>query len=70
MLGSLPILPDTAQTTYEPARIRAQLEAAGKMIGTYDLIVAAPTLERAIAETTFNQRHFGSVTVLTIIEPQ
>lgn len=70
VLTSLPILPYTAQTAYEHARIWAQLEAAGKMIGAYDLIVAATALERGSEVATFNKRHFGSVTGLKIIEPQ
>jgi predicted nucleic acid-binding protein len=40
ILESLPIIPYTEQTAYEHARIRAELEVSGKMIGFYDLIVA------------------------------
>src|SRR5579863_7750331 len=39
VLGALPIIPYTEQTAYEHARIWAQLETAGKMIGYYDIIV-------------------------------
>ena len=45
VLESLPIIPYTEQTAYEHARIWAELEASGKMIGFYDLIVGATAME-------------------------
>src|SRR5712664_3031838 len=41
VLETFPIIPYTEQTAYEHARIWADLEAAGKRIGFYDLIVGA-----------------------------
>src|SRR5271165_5463017 len=41
ILEALPIIPYTDITAFEHARIWAALEAAGKMVGAYDLIVAA-----------------------------
>src|SRR5262245_15537067 len=41
VLAPLPIVPYAQQTAHEHARIWAHLEASGKMIGAYDLIVAA-----------------------------
>jgi len=70
LLASLPIIPYTEQTAYEHARIWAELESAGKMIGYYDLIVAATALERGSEVATFNQRHFAQVKGLTVIEPR
>ena len=35
----------TEQTAYEHARIWAELEVSGKMIGFYDVIVGATALE-------------------------
>ena len=70
VLAPLPILPYTDQTAREHARIWAQLEAAGKMIGSYDLIVAATALERGSEVATFNKRHFDVVPGLTTIEPK
>ena len=70
ILASLPIIPYTEQTAYEHARIWAELEASGKMIGFYDLIVAATALERGSEVATFNQRHFAQVKGLTLIEPK
>jgi len=68
--GALPIIPYTEQTAYEHARIWAEMESSGKMIGYYDVIVAATALERASAVATFNRKHFSQVKGLKIIEPE
>jgi tRNA(fMet)-specific endonuclease VapC len=70
ILEALPIIPYTEQTAYEHARIWAQLESSGKMIGYYDIIVAATALERGNAVATFNHQHFAQVKGLTVIEPK
>ena len=70
VLAPLPVIPYTEQTAYEHARIWAELEAAGKMIGYYDLIVAATALERGSQVASFNQRHFAQVKGLTVIDPK
>ena len=70
VLASLPVVPYTEQTAYEHARIGAELESSGKMIGYYDLIVAATAVERGSEVATFNQRHFSQVKGLTVIEPK
>jgi tRNA(fMet)-specific endonuclease VapC len=70
ILGSLPILAYTEETAYEHARIWAELAAAGKMIGYYELIVAATALERGSKVATFNKKHFSSVAGLKVIEPK
>src|SRR5947207_11507542 len=70
MLAVLPVVPYTEQTAYEHARIWVELEAAGKMVGSYDLIVAATALERGRQVATFNRRHFDSVPGLTVVEPE
>ena len=70
VLNSLPIIPYTEQTAFEHARLWAALEASGKMIGFYDVIVAATALERGSAVATFNQKHFAQVKGLTVIEPK
>ena len=69
VLGVLPIIPYTEQTAYEHARIWADLEASGKRIGFYDLIVGATALERGSQVATFNKRHFGQIRSLSVIEP-
>ena len=70
VVASLPVIPYTEATAYEHARIWAELEAAGKMIGYYDLIVAATALERGNEVATFNKRHFAAVKGLKVIEPK
>jgi tRNA(fMet)-specific endonuclease VapC len=70
VFGAVPIIPYSEQTAYEHARIWAEMESAGKMIGYYDVIVAAVALERGSAVATFNKRHFSQVKGLHIIEPK
>jgi tRNA(fMet)-specific endonuclease VapC len=70
LLELLPIVPYTEQTAYEHARLWAKLASVGKMIGPYDLIVAATALERESALATFNKRHFAKVKGLRVIEPK
>jgi tRNA(fMet)-specific endonuclease VapC len=69
ILARLPVVPYTEQTAYEHARLWAELQTAGTMIGYYDLIVAATALERGSEVATFNKRHFSLVPGLTVIEP-
>lgn len=69
ILEVLPVIPYTEQTAYEHARIWAYLESSGKMVGAYDLIVAATALERESVLATFNKRHFANVEGLRVIEP-
>jgi tRNA(fMet)-specific endonuclease VapC len=70
LLNVLPIIPYTERTAFEHARIWSKLESKGKMIGYYDLIVAATALERGSAVATFNKRHFAQVHALQVIEPR
>ena len=70
IITSLPVILYGEETAYEHARIWAELEAAGKMIGYYDLIVAASAMERGSQVATYNQRHFALVAGLKLIEPK
>lgn len=70
LLQVLPVIPYTEQTAYHHAQIWAQLESSGRMIGPYDLIVAATAIERESELATFNKRHFASVVGLKVIEPK
>jgi tRNA(fMet)-specific endonuclease VapC len=70
IMASLPVLAYTEPTAYEHARIWAELEASGQMIGYYDIIVAATALEHSAAVATFNRKHFDLVDALKVIEPQ
>jgi len=70
ILDRLPVLPYTETTALEHARIWAALESSGRMIGFYDLIVAATALEQGSAVATFNERHFTQVRGLKVIKPR
>jgi predicted nucleic acid-binding protein len=69
MLGVLPVIPYTEQTAYFHAKIWANLLGAGKMIGYYDLLVAATALERNCGVVSFNRRHFARVPGVQVVEP-
>ena len=68
-VSSVAVLPYTQQTAYEHARVWARLQSRGKMIGLYDVIIAATALERGYAVATFNHRHFSQVEGLTVLDP-
>lgn len=69
-MAALPVIPYTEQTAYEHARIWADLQSVGKMIGSYDLIVAATALERGSQVATFNKGRLSLVRGLQVIEPR
>jgi len=69
IVKALPIISYTEATALEHARLWAALESSGKMIGFYDLIVAATALESGSAVATFNKRHFALVPRLKVIDP-
>jgi tRNA(fMet)-specific endonuclease VapC len=70
LVATLPVIPYTEQTAYEHARLWADLQSTGKMIGAYDLIVAATALERGSDVATFNKRHFSRIKGLQVIAPR
>ncbi len=70
IISALPVLPYTEETSYFHARIWAELEESGKMIGAYDLIVAAIALQRGSSVATFNKRHFANVRGLKVLAPR
>jgi tRNA(fMet)-specific endonuclease VapC len=70
ILDRMPVIPYTEQTAYQHARIWAALDSSGRMIGFYDLIVAATAAERNSQVATFNKQHFSRVPGLKVIEPK
>lgn len=70
VVESFPIIAYTEQTAYAHARIWAALKTAGRMIGYYDLILAATAIERDSQLATFNKRDFTRVKGLRILEPR
>lgn len=70
VVSPMTIVPYGEETAYEHARIWAQLESSGKMIGDYDLVVAATALVRGSRVATFNQKHFSTIPGLMVLEPK
>jgi tRNA(fMet)-specific endonuclease VapC len=54
----------------EHARLGAELESSGQMIGSHDLILAAMALHAGNAVATFHGRQFSPVKGLKVIEPK
>jgi tRNA(fMet)-specific endonuclease VapC len=70
LVAALPIIAYTEETAYYHARLWSDLETSGKIIGPYDLIVAATALQRGSTLATFNRRHFSQVKGLTLLDPK
>jgi predicted nucleic acid-binding protein len=70
LLPVFPVVPYTEATAEIHARIWAECQVAGRMIGPHDLILAAGALEHSASVATFNVRHFSSVPGLHVITPQ
>jgi tRNA(fMet)-specific endonuclease VapC len=70
LLSQLPVFAYTLETALEHARLWADLEREGRMIGPYDLIVAATALERGAAVLTFNRKYYAKVNGLKVITPE
>ena len=64
------LVPYSEQAAFEHARIWAELESSGQMIGPHDLILAAVAIHTGSAVATFNTRHFAAVKGLKVIEPK
>ena len=69
LLPAFEILPYTETTAAVHARLLAEQEATGRLIGDYDLILAASALEHAASVATFNTRHFSMVAGLRVLVP-
>jgi tRNA(fMet)-specific endonuclease VapC len=69
IFATFDVEPYTAQTGFEHARLWAELESSGRMIGAHDVILAATALHTRSSLATFNIRHFSVVQGLNVIEP-
>ena len=63
-------IPYTETTALIHARLWAELESSGNMIGAHDLILASTALERDSVVATLNKRHFTVVPGLRVVEPK
>jgi tRNA(fMet)-specific endonuclease VapC len=66
LLRSLPILPFGEAEARAAARIRADLETAGKPIGPHDVLIAATVLAHGATLVTRNVREFRRVKGLRV----
>lgn len=69
IFATFEIVSYTEQSAFEHARLWAELETSGRIIGPNDMILAATAFERGDAVATFNHRHFQAVTGLKVITP-
>lgn len=66
LLETLTILPLESPADREYGRIRAELEAAGEIIGNNDLLIAAQAAAQGLILVTDNMREFSRVVGLTL----
>ena len=66
LLGSLRVLPFGAGEARTAARIRLDLEKAGKPIGPMDLLIAATALDQGAVLVTHNTREFRRIPGLRV----
>ena len=59
--GPIVILPFEAEDARSAGEIRVALEAAGRPIGAYDLLIAGQALRREMTIVTANSREFGRI---------
>jgi len=69
ILATFEVVPYGKHTAFEHARLWAELESCGQMIGSYDMILAATAVQQGHAVATFNLRHFSAVKGLKVIQP-
>ena len=65
----LEVVPLDAAVARLHARLWAQLSETGRMVGPYDLLVAATAFHRRWAVATFNAHEFRHIRGLEVIEP-
>ncbi len=70
VLDRLDVTAYTETTAFVHARLWADLESSGNMIGAHDLIMASIAVERGSVVATLNKRHFVAVPGLRVVEPK
>ena len=70
IFATFDFVPYGEQAAFEHARLWAELESKGQMIGAHDVILAAIALQMGSTVATFNVRHFSQVKGLKVIEPK
>lgn len=59
--GPVSLLPFEDEDAKTAGRVRAAMEAAGKPIGAYDLLIAGQALRQKLTLVTANAREFGRI---------
>ena len=70
IFANFDFVPYGEQAAFEHARLWAELESKGQMIGSHDVILAAIALHTGSAVATFNVSHFSAVKGLKVIVPK
>ena len=68
ILDTFEVVPYTEETAREHARLLAEVERTGFMLGAHALLVAAMALERGGSVATFNARYFAFIPDLRVIQ--
>jgi tRNA(fMet)-specific endonuclease VapC len=66
ILRTVPVLPFTLEVARIHARLWADLEMRGEIIGANDLLIAATALTHDFTVATRNQRHFERIAALKV----
>jgi tRNA(fMet)-specific endonuclease VapC len=67
-LGAIPQIPFDAAAAAEAARIRAELEGRGFLIGPMDLLIAGTAVSRGAVLVTSNTVEFRRVKSLRLVD--
>jgi predicted nucleic acid-binding protein len=67
IFDALPILPFTLEVARIHARLWADLQARGEVIGAHDIQIAATTLSHDLTLVSGNRRHFERVPELSFL---
>ena len=67
---SILVLPVDLRVARTHALIRARLAAAGEMVGSHDMLIAATAITHGYAVLTDNPRDFGRIPGLVIRQPR
>lgn len=68
LAGPVSILPFDHTDAAAAGQLRAELEAVGKPIGAYDVLIAGQALRQKLVLVTANAREFGRVKGLAIVD--
>lgn len=69
LLDLFPIIPIDLEVAHRHARIWAELQVRGEMIGAHDLLIAASALAFGYKVVTFNVDEFARVAGLQVLSP-